>query len=263
MARRWLLLALLALATGCSLPASVDSDSSAEVTDTPAENTTTTINFRLERFFGVVDGYSEKWASELVISGRTFRLDLINTYFGSCGRDEQMEERSERESRRSVRELLQIGTRVLVIRSDPDDSERVILHRLIDNDFKTETPEPSGSVNEQLVQTGFWFPWSTGADFDAFSETSTWTVVDDSRLSEIQKIYAPIINAAGNNARFEVVGGHSECLAMAFETNVSAALGQISFFRGSSDREREYRIYLRDNPRSCRDGDGDGICYER
>ena len=263
MARRWLLLALVALAPGCSLPASVDSDISAEVTDTPAENTTTTINFRLERFFGVVDGYSEKWASELVISGRTFRLDLINPYFGSCGRDEQMEERSERESRRAVRELLPIGSRVLVIRSDPDDSKRVILHLLIDDDFKTETPEPSGSVNEQLVQTGFWFPWSTGADFDAFSETSMWTVVDDSRLSEIQKIYAPIINAAGNNARFEVVGGHSECLAMAFETNVSAALGQISFFRSSSDREREYRIYLRDNPRSCRDGDGDGICYER
>lgn len=269
--KRYLSVALIMLLlTGCVV--STEESKVETSTSIAEESNEKTIE---SSFIGEVTGYETfpegyGWYDQTIIyvSNEKIKLDLIWPYSAGCMEREVMQDKAFKSARDALEKVLPIGTNVLVIKSNFENGEWVgdsmdaFVHK-IDGELKIPklTP-PLDSVNEQLVLTGYWVPLEKGFESPAYSFTATYGEFNPEYLSEIQKQYAPLILSAGNKARFEQVGATPICLTMALNYAIDAFYGGISFSRGDEEENRLWWI-KRNKSRSCRDGDGDGVCYER
>lgn len=210
------------------------------------------------QFIGTVTGYETDYdfspVSRVVVDDAPVDLDLIWTYAAACPGDVD-ETRAIQEKEK----LLAVGTEVLVLRTDPEDENKGVIHLLSQiNDDEMF----SGSANERLVATGYWAP--SGEPFNedevAYSSAAMYTL-NDLPITEAQAIYAPYILAAANLTRAGLTGGQGECI----ETNLVREEEDRRYREESEERERQFWIDFNNRQNSgggCRDGDGDGICYE-
>jgi geranylgeranyl pyrophosphate synthase len=178
-----------------------------------------------------------------------------------------LHELPENSARDALEKTLPIGQRVLVVKSNFENGEWVgdqsegFIHII----NKGDTPEiapPADSVNERLVLTGYWVPMEKGFDFDAYNFNAKYGNFEPDYLSVTQESYVPHIFDAGNKALDSQVGATPICSTLALDYQIDFFYKQVSAFRNDEEENRLWWIE-RNKPRNCRDGDGDGICYER
>lgn len=189
-----------------------------------------------------------------------------------CG--EQFAPKISETPRQVLERILPLGSRVLAIRQEPDDWGReFFLHLLPLESSNASDMPPNNSVNEMLVKTGAWVPFSYWMDVTPYEGMDIYIA----RGGDVREYdtefsiegmefladgytgqYLDLIIAAGNTALLETVPGE-QCRdsfnkLLAFE------------IKEQEKDDEEYRRWLIEYNNSsngyCRDGDGDGICYE-
>jgi hypothetical protein len=80
-------------------------------------------------------------------------------------------------------------------------------------------------------------------------------------LSQTQERYIPYLFEAGNKARSEHSGATHICSTLALDYEIDSFYSGVSFSRDDEEKKRLLQIE-RNKPVYCRDGDGDGICFE-
>jgi hypothetical protein len=151
------------------------------------------------------------------VDDATVNLSLIQTYEASC-----FQAPEDKESALAVkRELIPIGTKVLVVRADLTEKYNGNYSGFVTplESLALAPDAPfSGSYNERLVASGYWVP---DVDF-----ANTWEVgdakaatyeVDSEYLSEAERGFGPYILASANVARATAVGGQELCVAQLAE----------------------------------------------
>lgn len=217
-------------------------------------------------FVGRVTGYekpSEGFyeATTIYVDDKRIELDLIWPYYATCIENTALQEKSLASAREALEVTLPIGSMVLVVSSGPEISPLSFLHK-IDNDLgKPYRRPPLESVNELLVRTGFWVPFEKGFEFDEYTYGATYGIFNSDYLTAKQKEYAPLILTAGNKARSKKIGAMPICATLAINHNMTEFYLGLSFSREDEEQRRLAAIKSRSS--SCRDGDGDGVCYER
>jgi hypothetical protein len=262
-----LALSVLAIASlsGCSFTPEAEKS---------ATTTATASNTSEGQFIGVVTGYGVETQgfggddeSTIYVDQKRVDLDLIWPYSAACMERELVQSKAFSSARDALEKILPIGQRVLVVKSNFENGEWVgdqsdgFIHIL----EKGDTPEiapPAGSANELLVLTGYWVPMEKGFDFDAFNFNAKYSGFEPDYLSITQESYVPYIFEAGNKALDNQVGATPICSTLALDYQIDFFYKQVSAFRNDEEKNRLWWIE-RNKPRNCRDGDGDGICFER
>ena len=219
-----------------------------------------------DEFVGQVTGYeqpSEGWyeATTIFVDDKKIELDLIWPYYASCIENRLLQRDSLASARKALEATLPIGTRVLVVSSGPEKTPLSFLHKLDANSTRPAKKPPLESVNELLVRTGFWVPFEKGFEFDQYNYGATYGVFNSDYLTAKQEEYAPLILAAGNKARAETTGAMSICVTLTINETMNNFYLGLAFSR--EDEERRRLVAIKSRSSSCRDGDGDGVCYER
>ena len=267
---RAILLTTLLAITGLTLSACTVTTDSESVT--PAANQSQKITEN--SFIGRVTGYGVDTRSyggddesTVYVDNKRVDLDLIWPYSAGCMEREMVQDDAFASARDALEQTLPIGQRVLVILSNYENGEWVgdenkgFIHILEDGDDPEVAP-PADSVNERLVLTGYWVPHGMGIEFDKYDFNATYGTLNPEYLSQTQEEYAPHIFDAGNKARSLLTGAMPICSALALDYEIDFFYKQVAAFRNEEEKNRLWWIE-RNKPRNCRDGDGDGICYER
>jgi len=198
-------------------------------------------------------------ARTVVIDSAVVELDLIWTYDASCMNGEGLDLS---EAFAVKKRELPVGTKVLVVRGN--DQDRGFIH-ILDATGRPSQEPPSDSVNERLVASGWWAPEGTSFNFQEIQNGESSDYVSDGDLAETQSRYASLIVAAANTARVAQAGGSIVCLQQAAEYQAEFAISQAESDRRRAIAEeyvREIERRIANGSFSCRDGDGDGRCYE-
>ena len=234
----------------------------------------TVSNSAEDQFIGTVTGYgvqTQGWGGDnentVYVDNKRVDLDLIWPYSAGCMERELVQDKAFASARDALEKTLPIGQRVLVVLSNFENGEWVgdqskgFIH-ILENGDTPEVAPPADSVNERLVLTGYWVPHGMGIEFDAYTFTATYGDFNAEYLSQKQEEYLPYILEAGNKARTNQSGATPICSTLALDYEIDTFYKQVSAFR---DEEEESRLWWieRNKPRNCRDGDGDGICFER
>jgi len=218
------------------------------------------------KFVGRVTGYEEPSegfyeATSIYVDEKRVELDLIWPYYATCIENETLQEKSLASAREALEVTLPIGSMVLVVSSGPEISPLSFVHKIDNDSGKPYRDPPLESVNELLVLTGFWVPFEKGFEFDEYTYGATYGVFNPDYLTAKQQEYAPIILRAGNKARSEKTGAMPICTTLAINESLKTFYLGFSFAREDEEQRRLEAIKSRSS--SCRDGDGDGVCYER
>lgn len=251
--------------SGCS----VTSSSESEKTSAAQDDSSTSSQFigKVTRYGQDTQGYGGDDETTVYVDETRVDLDLIWPYSAGCMEREQVQDDAFTSARDALESTLPIGTRVLVIWSNFENGEWVgdqskgFIHILDNGDSPKKTP-PADSVNERLVLTGYWVPHGMGIEFDAYDFNATYSNSNPEYLSQRQEEYIPHIYAAGNKARTQMTGAMPVCSALALDYEIDVFYKQVSAFRNDEEKNRLWWVE-RNKPRYCRDGDGDGICFER
>ena len=246
-------------------------NSESESTTPPADQIQ---NTAINQFIGTVTGYGVETQgyggddeSTVYVDKKRFDLDLIWPYSARCMEREVLQDDAFSSARAVLKNTLPIGQRVLVVLSNFENGEWVgdqnkgFIHILESGDTPKIAP-PADSVNERLVLTGYWVPLERGIDFDAYNFSATYGKFNPDYLSQTQEQYVPHILDAGNIARSNQTGAVPICSTLALDYQIDFFYKQVSAFRNDEEENRLWWIE-RNKARNCRDGDGDGICYER
>ncbi|MBH0023815.1 hypothetical protein [Salinibacterium sp. SWN248] len=231
-----------------------------ESVDAIAATLRTDFHLNEKRFVGTVTSTTEGFG-RIIIDDATIDLDLISPIAGGCASPSA--EADFDNARVALEAVIPLGSRVLVVRSASKGDG--FLHVL--RDASDLDDAPANSANEELVSTGWWEPSATqfsgGYDIDHHNDAAVTSYIPKSDLSGAQLEYSPLIAAAANDGVRNSVGGLGTCRDLA-ENNLADA--QV---RRAAEEERQ-RLFnleierkIREGYFSCRDGDGDGICYER
>jgi len=268
-----------ALFTTCALFLGIFTLSACTVTsESESENAALTVNqvqnTAKNQFIGTVTGYGVETQgfggddeSTVYVGKKRVDLDLIWPYSAGCMERELLQDKAFSSARDALEKTLPIGKRVLVVLSNFENGEWVgdqtkgFIHILDKGDTPKISP-PADSVNERLVLTGYWVPHWKGIDFDAYSFNATYGSFNPDYLSQTQEEYVPYILEAGNLARSTQTGAVPVCSTLALDYQIDFFYKQVSAFRNDEEKNRLWWIE-RNKARSCRDGDGDGVCYER
>jgi hypothetical protein len=234
----------------------------------------TVSNSAEDQFIGTVTGYgvqTQGWGGDnentVYVDNKRVDLDLIWPYSANCMERETLQDDAFSSARDALVQTLPIGQRVLVILSNYENGKWVgdetegFIHILEDGD-EPEVSPPADSVNERLVLTGYWVPEGMGIEFDEYQFNATYGAFNPDYLSQIQEEYLPHIFEAGNKARSQFVGATAICSALALDYEIDDFYISVSYSRDDEENDRLVRIE-RNKPVYCRDGDGDGICFER
>ncbi|MEI2268133.1 PASTA domain-containing protein [Microbacterium sp. No. 7] len=212
-------------------------------------------------FAGTVTAHGE-YVRNLTVDGAEIQLDLIAPVAESCGTE--LDDGTDTAYSAQL-ETIPLNARVLVVRSEQGD-DRAFVH-VLEGEQITADP-PLESANEALVRTGWWSPESTRFD-GGFGENRDQSISFDvwnanrSQLSETQAKYAPLIAAAGNEEVDASTAGLGLCRDAAEAEAERWVARQAELKESIRQWTIEYERRLREGYYSCRDGDGDGICYER
>lgn len=237
-----------------------------EVTDEVTEALAYDLHLGERSFTGTITGYERDMTldvSTVLVDAAPVSLDLISPLAPLCGsplKDGLTAAAAELEKQ------LPIGQRVLVVMSRAGESHGFI-HVLGPND-ETGTAPPADSVNERLIRTGWWVPDASqmegGVGVEGWgSEVVAFTPYAPRYPAESQAVvYVPFIAQAGDQAVANYVGTIGDCRRAA-EADANAYVARWQ----EAEREREKAIAeMEERIRSgfylCRDGDGDGVCYE-
>lgn len=267
--RSFLILSALAVAL-VTLSACSSSSSSEESTSSGNKSQSAQAN----QFIGKVtaygantQGYGGDDESTIYVDKKRVDLDLIWPYSAGCMEREILQDKAFSSAREALEKTLHIGQRVLVVYSNYENGEwvgdqsKAFVHILTDGD-KPKVSPPADSVNERLVRTGYWVPLSTGIDFDTYDFNATYSAFNPDYLSQIQEDYVPHILDAGNAARTQQSGSMPICSTLALDYQIDFFYKQVAAFRNDEEKNRLWWVE-RNKARNCRDGDGDGVCYER
>ena len=267
---RTILLTTLLAITGLTLSACTVTTDSESVTPAASQIQQVTEN----SFIGRVTGYgvdTESYGGDdqntVYIDNRRVDLDLIWPYSANCMEREMVQDDAFASARDALEQTLPIGQRVLVILSNYENGKWVgdenegFIHILEDGD-KPEVSPPADSVNERLVLTGYWVPEGMGIDLDAYEFNAQYGKFSPEYLSQTQEEYLPHIFDAGNKARRLLTGAMPICSALALDYEIDTFYISVAYSRDDEEKNRLVRIE-RNKPVYCRDGDGDGICFER
>lgn len=237
-----------------------------EVTDEVTEALAYDLHRGERSFTGTITGYERDMTfdvSTVLVDAAPVSLDLISPLAPLCGsplKDGLTAAAAELEKQ------LPIGQRVLVVMSRAGESHGFI-HVLGPAD-ETETSPPADSVNERLIRTGWWVPDASqmegGVGVEGWgSEVVAFTPYAPRYPAESQAVvYVPFIAQAGDQAVANYVGTIGDCRRAA-EADANAYVARWQ----EAEREREKAIAemeerIRSGYYLCRDGDGDGVCYE-
>lgn len=180
-------------------------------------------------FIGTITGYGDKSASyvsptQITVDGAYLTLDLIDSPRTACIDPVENDEAKALEAKES---LLPIGTRVLVIRTDPaetlermffDETELAVIHLLAAGSNTPAIAPPQASANEQLVRTGYWVPayYSFNTDDAKYDHKLDYALGDKESPTAKQAEYIPFILAAANEQRVAKAGAFGTCVAQAY-----------------------------------------------
>lgn len=222
---------------------------------------------RDERMFtGRVTGYPRQDTGDsaaVSVDGAQLSLDMVSPLARGCagprdvGQDAALAE---------LEKNLPIGQRVLVVMSEQRKDDAFV-HVLDETSNDPAVPPPGDSVNERLVRSGWWVPdvWTVegGVGVTGYGEQSVAYEPYTLRQSPASQAaaYAPLIVAASNDALNNYVGTIGDCRRAA-EAEREISIAQWRENERERDRliaEAEWRAR---QPVYCRDGDGDGICFE-
>lgn len=227
-----------------------------------------------DSFVGVITGYSNASKGEpgdkitsVYVNETKVDLDLIWPYSAQCVERDLIKDQAYSSAQDALESLLPIGQKVLVLYSNFEDGKWVgdrsdaFLHLLETDAEAPKKDPPADSVNELLVRTGYWVPLD-GFDFDPYSPTAVYAISEYAEFSKRQSQYVPLIIKAGDETRTEKIGGQAICYGFALDYQIDFFYKQVSAFRNDEEKNRLLWIERRKSS-GCRDGDGDGICYER
>jgi len=235
---------------------------SAGVLATPAcgaaEDSADPLHFDEMTFIGTVTEHDPYDIHQLTVDQADVSLNLIGPVDGGCFTVEP----SLREQARAAKEaLLPVGARVLVVRAD-DSGDWAFLHLLPAGSDTPEPARPAASANEQLVSGGYWEPSGYELADDDSDTQAAFGVRSAEVLSPVQAEYAPLIVAAGNATKAARTTGYVTCLAEAEKQEAELDAAREEARRQAEDYDRRRRQSGGGGSGYCRDGDGDGICYE-
>jgi len=240
-----------------------------------------------ETFTGIVTDYDEAWSEPLVLVDEAIiGMDLIHT----LGETECLKtgERFHERAVQALAKALPIGTPVYVVRASRE-SDQAFVHSLeAVSDEPSPTP-PFGSVNEDLVATGYWTPSQDAFNMPDKGQTKSGYKSSKYYVNSTESSYGPLIAKAATKARLHETKGQKACVAEAQRKIAKRQAAKAA--AEAAARERRYQRWLDQqnadnggddeagdnwttpavpNPPSgehpClpgeRDGDGDGICAE-
>lgn len=211
-------------------------------------------------FSGTVTGFDG--IQTLLVDSAEVRLDLITPVHNSCGLDATGNGASA-DYTADVSALVPVGTEVLAVRSDVRGDEGFLHIRTAEHPWPSP---PLESVNENLVRSGWWMPYTSdfGGGFHPPSEGIVFSpFVENTNLTSVQAEYAPLIAQAGNTAVVGSVAGLGVCRSVAEQDAVAWAAAREETDRRIREVEAELQRRTEAGYYTCRDGDGDGVCYER
>jgi len=241
------------------------------------ENTATSAspiqNLSMGQFIGTVTGYgvdTQGYGGDdpntIYVDNKRVDLDLIWPYSAACMERELLQDKAFSSARDALEKTLPIGQRVLVVLSNYENGSLVgdesegFVHILESGDTPKVTP-PADSVNERLILTGYWVPEGMGIEFDEYDFSAKYVSSYSNYLSQIQERYIPYLFEAGNKARSAQVGALPICSILALDYEIDSFYQKVSYYRNDEEKDRLLQIE-RNKPIYCRDGDGDGICFE-
>jgi hypothetical protein len=224
---------------------------------------------------GTVTGYSEDNESVVVDGTKYIELDLISV----VSRDDCDATSIDWKDKavQAKKTLLPVGQRVLIAWSEPpttkygleaeDGLEGIgFLHLLPETSDIPEVAPPRSSANELLVRTGYWMPDDFGISDPGEYSKATYKLSKDRYMTPVQNKYAPYLVKAGNSARKTKSGNYEKCFGpfatRQEETAWYAAEADRIVAEGEAEAERDRKNRPPGPPVYCRDGDGDGICFE-
>ena len=179
---------------------------------------------------------------------------------------ELLQDKAFSSARDALEKTLPIGQRVLVVLSNYENGSLVgdesegFIHILESGDTPKVSP-PADSVNERLILTGYWVPEGFGIEFDEYNFNAKYVSSYSNYLSQIQEGYIPYLFEAGNKARTAQVGALPICSILALDYEIDTFYQKVSYYRNDEEKDRLWWIE-QNKPVYCRDGDGDGICFE-
>lgn len=222
-----------------------------------------------ERMFtGRITGYGREIAMEVrtvMVDAAPVELDLVQPLAPNCGSPLELGYDA---PLAELKKQLPIGQRVLVVMSERHHTEGFI-HVLSETSNDPTVAPPADSVNERLVRTGWWVPdpmdvkggvgvTGTGNDAVAYEP-----YVPRSGTESQAAAYVPHIVTAGNEAVNNYIGTVGDCRR-------TAEADRDAYVASWHESQREWeRLRIESERRAnsqqyyCRDGDGDGVCYER
>lgn len=227
-------------------------------------------------FIGVVTGYENPDGAYgfgcddqncVVVDNAAVNLALITTWEVSCI-DANGVDRAE--ALRIKEKLLPVGTTVQVIRSAGSEVDRFDLDGFIHKFDPIESSVSLTSVNEELVTSGYWVPdtpWSNSHSIgNAYSDVRIYTANSGALFTEVEARYAPRLIESANAARYVGNGGQADCLQQLVDRAEQEAAWAVAYEESKRQGDAWYQDWLKSNPGGligCRDGDGDGVCFER
>jgi hypothetical protein len=162
------------------------------------------------QFYGRVTGYTTEWSDDwnkgfLVVDGAVLSLDLIWPTDAAC-----LSELSTEQADKVKKSLFPIGTKVNVIRGNPEHTEDAFV--TLRSKFDIYKPFDN-SGNESLVETGYWVPSDMGIESDEIQyNPSANYAQNDTYLTTVERLFAPQIIEAGNISKASRIGDTGTCV---------------------------------------------------
>jgi hypothetical protein len=100
-----------------------------------------------------------------------------------------------------------------------------------------------------------------GIEFDNYDFNAKYVSSSPEYLSQTQERYIPYLFEAGNRARTTQAGALGVCSILALDYEIDSFYQKVTYYRNDEEKNRLWWIE-RNKPVYCRDGDGDGICFE-
>ncbi len=270
-------LVLVALTACLPLRLRTDADQPAAPTSSPAPTYTVDpddSHTDEAEFIGVVTGYENPEGDYgfgcdvtncIAVDHAAVNLAMIDTWEFSCIEPSGLNRDT---AITAKQDALPIGTVVRVVRNGTPGQSSYNYGGFIHVVNEATGVAAETSVNEQLVAGGFWVPLYTWSNSDLignpYAETTIYAA-KDTLYTEVEAEYAPHLIDAANAARTQAIGGQAICVQQLADKAEADAAFWAWYAESVRQGDLWYANWLKEHPGgvTCRDGDGDGVCYER
>ena len=187
---------------------------------TPAVSTGATA-FENETLEGWVVGYNDEYSPESITLLTNFgeirlSLGLIEPITNWCQDETFPGQDPALLALQAVKDTLPLYTPVRAVLGEVGRYDATFMHRLDSSGNLIDGPEPENSVNELLVETGYWIPDAVGIDESEMKIDPLkrkWLISKNNFLSPSELVYAKLIVAAANSLRLDKTNPLGICVA--------------------------------------------------